>query len=457
VTGVYLTYSLRLAFCAPKSRIVSIDTIQLAHIGFIMARYCFIMLMILFVISSAVWAQDDADDCQPATGDPISIGAVFPSQSLFTQAANDPYQGVAAMVDAVNACGGVNGRPVALVYVPASSRAEARAAVTTLTGSVPLVIGSGSLAVSEVLLDASTDGAFLYWEVSEMLDSRHEWAFSPLLGSFPFGTKVAEFINSQVVGVLEGNVPRIALVYEDRPRSQSISRGINAALAVPPLIDHRYQHQLTNGYRLAVDMREDSINTVIVVAFDQDTDRLWYDMREANANVEAWIQVGGDTFRRNTCNRLGNTDALISIGLSGSVNNQYRLDTIGAVYGQYSTLYQQQFGRVRSETADLAASSTYLVLNFVLPNVEGDFTPESVRSAILSAEVDAPAGLMGEGLSIQADSGENGNGVAVVQQRQHDQFCTIFPSAVATCATSLQSFPTWRERVTDPQYATCGS
>jgi hypothetical protein len=421
-----------------------------------MTRYRLIIIMILFVFGSAVWAQADADDCQPATGAPISIGAVFPSESLFSQEANDPYRGMSAMIEAMNDCGGVDGRPIRLAFVPANNREQARAAVETLTGDVPLIIGSGSLAVSEVLLAASADGSFVYWEVSEMLDSRHEWSFSPLLGSHVLGTKVADFLNTQIAALLDEAAPQIALIHEDRPRVQSIAQGITEALNVPPMIEHSYENQLNDSYSLAVDMREYGINTVVVVAFDQDTDRLWYNMREADANVEAWIQVGGDNFRRDTCNRLGNTDGLISISLSGGGSSQYRLASIGAVYEQYTASYQEQFGRAPSENADLAASGMYLLLRYILPTVAGDFTPESVRSAILSAEVDAPAGLMGEGLSIQADSGENGYGVAVVQQRQHNQFCTIFPSAVATCADPLQSFPTWRERVTDAQYATCG-
>jgi len=67
-----------------------------------------------------------------------------------------------------------------------------------------------------------------------------------------------------------------------------------------------------------------------------------------------------------------------------------------------------------------------------------------------------PAGFMGEGLFIPLDIGANGYAVAVAQQRQDNQFCTISPSSIATCSQPLQSLPTWRERVTQAKYAACG-
>src|SRR5688500_16812640 len=101
-------------------------------------------------------------DCMPSSGTPLRLGAVFPPDTLFDTSTGDAYRGVEAMVAAWNQCGG--GRPVELVYIPAADREEALQAVEQLRGEVPLIIGSGSSAVSDILIESSTNGDFILWE-----------------------------------------------------------------------------------------------------------------------------------------------------------------------------------------------------------------------------------------------------------------------------------------------------
>ena len=88
-----------------------------------------LFLFALFCLTvSFAHAQDNPTACVPAAGGPLRIGAVFPAQTVLTASAMTPYRGVVAMVAAVNACGGVGGRPVELVNVSANNRDSARAA-----------------------------------------------------------------------------------------------------------------------------------------------------------------------------------------------------------------------------------------------------------------------------------------------------------------------------------------
>src|SRR5689334_13862169 len=117
-----------------------------------MTRKRLILLMLFYLTASLVHAQDNAGACVTASGEPLRIGAVFPSQTVLMASAVTPYEGVVAMVNAVNACGGVDGHPVELVSQSANNRDSSRAAVAKLSGDVPIIIGSGSPAVSETLL-----------------------------------------------------------------------------------------------------------------------------------------------------------------------------------------------------------------------------------------------------------------------------------------------------------------
>ncbi|MDL1884211.1 amino acid ABC transporter substrate-binding protein [Anaerolineae bacterium CFX8] len=409
------------------------------------------LLMLFLVLFRFAAAQDSPAECSPAADSPLRIGAVFPPESLFSVEAADPYRGAAAMIETLNACGGVNGRPVELVYRAAANHNQALAAVEALRDDVPLVIGSGSPVISDVLLEASRDGAFVYWEVTEPLDTPHEYAFSLRPSSAAFGRLAADFVNDFAAGLPEGEQLRAAVIYENRPRASAAAGELIVSLNADPLFTRRYNNTLTGTYDLAVQMRERGINTVILVGFEDDADGLWYDMREADANLRAWIHVGGEAYRRNTCDRLGNTDSLIAISAAGPASETYRYGALGVLYEQYLQVYRQRFEREPGERANQGASGVYLLLRYAAPVV--DFSADGFRAAILAAAAPAPAGLMGEEVLFAA--GANTEAAVIVTQRQNGRFCTIYPAALATCSDSLLPFPTWRERALIEERTTC--
>jgi hypothetical protein len=184
---------------------------------------------------------------------------------------------------------------------------------------------------------------------------------------------------------------------------------------------------------------------VIVAAFERHADRLWYQLREADANLAAWVQVGGDNYRHNMCSRIGNTDGIISVSAAGTVNDEYRLVTFPAFYDLYRSAYEEQFQRTPSERADLAASGMLILLRGILPYVDGNFTPNTILAAT-NTITGVGNGLMSESWNLDTDTWINRAAVAVVAQQQDGAFCTLAPDAVATCLQPLQILPTWRER-----------
>ncbi len=403
-----------------------------------------LVLIFVFLMVVRVDAQENA--CSPATGKPLLIGAVFPPETLLNREAAAPYRGMVAMVDAVNACGGVAGRPVEVVYIPASNVADAQSAVAVLQDQVSLIVGSGLTVISEVLADEAGADTFLYWEVSEALDNPHAYALSPHPNNFQLGMLAAAFVEAEIPALLADGEPlRVGLINEDRLRAEHIADGVSDGLDQPPSMREMYATRETNGYRLALRAREETMNVIVLAAFETGADRLWYDMREADANLAAWVQVGGDQFRENVCDRIGNTDSLISVSAIGAVNEHYRTETLGELYELYRANYEEQTGREPGERADLAASGMLILLRGVLPAVEGDYTSENIQQAAQAAS--DVRGLMGESWSPAADTYFNQAAVAIIQQRQNGEFCTISPEFAVTCALPLQSFPTWRDRV----------
>lgn len=411
-------------------------------------------LLIVLAITPITMAA--AADCTPAEGEPIRLGVIFPEGALFTSENTTDYQGVQAMGAAFNACGGVNGRPVEWVYEPAASRTQAANAATRLIeeAGVTLIVGSGLPAVDEGAREVAEAKGVVYWEVTEAVDPEGEWFFSPRPTSSQLGALTGQFVAESLPESLGKSDLRVALIYENRPHGQTLAEGIRDALPTPPALEYSYTDHLYEAYDLGIRLREEHIDVVILAAFERDGDRLWFGARYADANVGAWIHVGSEGYKRGLCERLGNIDGFIGIDSTGPISTTYRQEIAGEFYANYRRIYMRTHSVEPTERADLAASGVYLLLKHVLPVVEGDFTAENIRTALLSLDL-REVGLMGEGLIFE--DGLNAAPGIVVQQQQGGNFCSVWPSAIGTCAGGLTPFPTWVERAKMDELHTCGS
>lgn len=399
----------------------------------------FMLLMLIFVPVSM--AQDG--DCVPANGEPILLGAVFPQNIMLVQDTSSFYQGANAMREAINACGGVSGRPVEWIFETASSYDSAQEAFERLinTQSVPLIVGSGFDSVHDALVDAVDEAGIVLWEVSENLEAGSDWAFYALPQDRTIGRETANFILNNVELLL--NEPlQIALIHEDRPRAQHIAQGFRNSFEGGIVIDESYSNSLTNASSIAVDMREQGVNVVIVVAFHDDADRLWRAMRQADANVGAWLHVGGEDYQRSLCDRLGNTDNLLLVGTTSLINDAFPQVINATILSSYLQQYHNLYDTEPNYQANLSASGMYVLLTEILPQTDGDYSAEAIQQ-VLSATDMSRMGMVGDAAAV------------VIEQNHTGTFCTVAPSGLSTCSEPLQSFPTWRERALTTTQRSC--
>jgi ABC-type branched-subunit amino acid transport system substrate-binding protein len=397
--------------------------------------------------------SDAQEECVPADGEPIIIGAIFPEGNLLTRRDGDAYQGAEAMRQAVNACGGVNGRPVRFLYEPANDRDDAAEAAHRLVeAGVPLIVGSGSQAVSEGAREVTESAGMIYWEMTESLDNAGEWSFSSRPDYETLGAVSVWFTVRGLAEALqiEPESLRIALVYEERPRGREVEQGVLTILElrdIEPIFEHTYSDILWETHNLAERIRDERIDVLIFSGFDEDGEYLWYDLREADANIKAWIQVGSQGYGREWCERGGNMQGFISIDATGPVNDNYRREAMGEVYTLYRRVYLNEYGTEPSYRADLSAAGMYMLLHYILPAIDGDITPTQFASGVLSIPYsEGQIGMMGEGTWVDSVGEINGSLGEVVRQQQGSFFCSVWPEEIATCAAGVQPFPTWRER-----------
>lgn len=410
-----------------------------------------LILVMLLILAVTVQSQDD--DCQPTTeGDLLRIGAIFPQGTLLSLASGEHLAGAQAMLDAYSVCGG--GRPVEWLYEPANDREDAETAVQNLLAEgVTLIVGSGSLAVRESLERQSQDGDFVLWEVSETLTGTSDYAFTPRPTYRQLGEAAMAFAQGELQSTLGLGQLNLALIYEDRSRGEQIAAGIRNTFDSLPAMEIGYSDNLRNTYTIAESIRDDGINLVMLGAFDDDADWLWSAMRNADANVAAWMHIGSTSYRAGLCERYGSSEGMISVSASGPVNGDYREALDGALLREFREQYVRANSELPSERALVSASGMYLLLRYVVPTLENDMSPDDIRTAIMALNVPPFSGLMGEGYRVV--DGINAVPGVLIQQNQNGAFCTLWPVEVATCALPVELFLTWRERALREENAIC--
>jgi ABC-type branched-subunit amino acid transport system substrate-binding protein len=407
-----------------------------------------LLMLSLWLSASASLAQEE---CVAADGEALVIGAIFPTESLFAASAAEPYQGAEAMRLAINACGGVNGRPLEFALVSVSSRSGADDAVRDLAAAgIPLIVGSGTSAAAEGAWAAAVNAGVVYWEVTEPLDSRagglgSGWLYSPRPTNFQMGQHAAAFATDAF------GAARVALVTDQLAPSAAFAAGVRDLLeqrGLPlPAVEARHEDSIPDVDALARQIRGERVDVLLLSLLDGEALNLWYALRQADANLQAWMQLGAETYRRDLCSRGINLDGLIGVGAMGETPAGH-WESIGGATAVYADTYLNRFGRESSPAADLSASGV-LLLRAALTLVEGELTPSAIRAALQRVNVDG-VGLFGDGLRMN-DDGSNALAASLIRQQQGRTYCTLSPDAITTCAELPMSFPTWRERAFQEQ------
>lgn len=396
-----------------------------------MRRFYLLLCTLLLMLSNSVLAQ--SNDCTIDALPSITVGLVFPSDSFLMPNRVDFYRGAVGMLETMNQCSTGNTIEWIEAYAEDYEGAIDAAEMLATEHDVRLIIGGGSTAVSDGLANAARDLDIILWETTEGLTSGGHNAFSVTNSNFQRGLSVADFVRNTY-----GEEASIALIYNERERSTGIAQGIQSVLGDHILIKQVHAEYIPAA-QLALDIRRQEIDVVILVTFQTVADSLWRSMRDADANVEGWLNVGDPGYRFGLCNRIGESDGLITIHRFAMTNPD------NDIFDEFATYYQTEFGKFPTERAHLTASGVYMLLSYVLPQLDDNPSTDAIRDAIYNATADMGDGLMGEGLSVSAESGSNELASLVVQQNQSGTFCTASPSALATCST-VEEFSSWRDR-----------
>jgi len=167
-----------------------------------------------------------------APGQPIVIGAVYPTGGSQGPGGVEEFRGVQLAADYVNARAGVGGRPIRLTLVPADSWDAAPWAVERLAGQgVSVVVGSYGSTISRPAAVTATRLGLVFWETGavgeigmEAVSGNRVFRVSPTGGAL--GRAAVAFVRDQLTPRLRtARQLRYSVAYVDDVYGRAVGLG----------------------------------------------------------------------------------------------------------------------------------------------------------------------------------------------------------------------------------------
>lgn len=393
------------------------------------------LLIIIIILLGSMGMQVLSQECVPATGDPITLGAVFPQDFLLLDDNNTAFNAVLAMTTVFNQCNG-GSRPIEWQLEVATNYDDAVDAIAQFgDDNIPLVIGSGMDSVSEGLNDSVAGQGIVFWDVTQPpRQNPSDWTFALRPDDTALGTLTADYIRAEIAPTLLDDPLRVALVTEDIPRALVMAEAVREQLEPFIVVD-----EPINSGNLAVNIRETDANVLLVISIRDDATDLWFAMRQADANVDAWMFLGQDNLmitRRYVDDR--DTTGVMVIG-----SQHFAVESIEQVIpAERYVAFRDAYHDIADQTPDIqalsAAVGTYYLLASVFSDTSEALTGDEIRQAL-------------ENTSDTAIFNMTDISPLVVRQNQVTGYCLLAPAPLMTCSEPMQPFPTWRQRAINNQ------
>lgn len=213
-------------------------------------------------------------------GQPIIIGAVYPTGGSQASGGTEEYRGVKLAADYVNARGGVDGRPIRLELSPADSWDAAPGAVERLADrGITVIVGSYGSTISRPAADAATRLGRIFWETGAVgllgmgaAPGTRVFRVPPTGGTL--GREAVAFVRDLLVPRIHPAHPlRYAVAYVDDVYGRAVGQGALDAIRESHLAlaaDLPYQIAHANFDALAERIARAHTDILVVGAYLED-------------------------------------------------------------------------------------------------------------------------------------------------------------------------------------------
>ena len=386
----------------------------------------------------------------------IKVGALFPLTGTQAPLAKQEYAGVQIARDLVNADGGVDGVPIALITKDLTSEADATSRVQDLKAQgVQSILGAYSSSLSMPVSAAAQSRGLLYWEAGAVADQ--------LTGrGYPLVFRI---------GATGGNLGTMASHFAATVLAPRLNK---SAWSLRMAIVHNLDgYPSSVATAVAQQAGRDGIQVVATVVYDAhapDWTSVLKQVRAAQPNIlvlASYIADGVD-FRRAMLKDGLHVDAFIGSTMAQCVpdfgamlgadaigvfaadrpphgfNPEALNDTGLAIYTRFASAYRREFGSDPTEESLAGFSAAWTLFHYVMPRSH-DLGASGLAAAARS--LDLPAGTLANGAGVQFATtaeamGQNTRAASVIWQWQGVRHSvTVYPPVFATGSPGFIPLP----------------
>ena len=392
----------------------------------------------------------------PAAASTVRVGAVFPLTGPQAPLAKQEYAGVQIARDFVNADGGVDGVPIALVTKDLTAESDATARVDELKAQgVQSVLGAYSSSLSmPVSADAQSRG-LLYWEAGAVADQLTGRGYPLVFRVGATGSNLGVMSSHFAAQVLapQLNRPawslRMAIVHntDAYPTAVATAAAQQAALeGIQVVANLEYDAHVPDWPSVLDPVRTAQPDILVLASYIADGVDFRHAMLKSGLHVGALI---GSTMA--PC--VPDFGALLgadAIGVFASDRpppgfNPGALNDIGRpIYARFAAAYRREFGAAPTEEALSGFGAAWALFHYVMPRAH-DLSAAGMAAAARS--LDLPAGTLANGAGIKFATsddllGQNMRAASVIWQWQGVRHSvTVYPPVFATGVAGFIPLP----------------
>jgi branched-chain amino acid transport system substrate-binding protein len=398
----------------------------------------------------------------------VNIGVVEPLTGSMAPLGNDEFNAFKMAVQMINEKGGVDGKyPITYVSAdsqsdPAIGASEAERIVTS-ANPVPVLFGSYSSAIAASISEVAERNKVVLWEMSGSADNLlikgYKWTFRDESQASAWGNESVEFImnnDAQVKAKLGKSAKdlKVAIVHEDGPYGTAVAAGNEAAAKKDGLnivLNEAYSAKSVDLSSTIMKLKASQPDVLLLTSYVNDAILFDRQAKELGFKVPILITHSGGHSEQAFVDGVGaDADFIMTVdpvpcnpNLSGfSAKNV-------ALYKEFDKRWTAKYGTHPYHHVEARwFAQTMLFFNNIAPAAiakSGAFTADSVREALLAANIDAKDSLMGTATQFsspekpftdpwlgQKHVGQNIKATSFINQYFDGQMYCVWPKAFAS-------------------------
>jgi branched-chain amino acid transport system substrate-binding protein len=386
----------------------------------------------------------------------VKVGAVFPLSGTQAPLAKQEYAGVQIARDLVNADGGVDGVPIALITRDLTSASDATARVQDLKAQgIQSIVGAYSSSLSMPVSAAAQAAGLLYWEagaVADQLTGRgYPLVFRVGAAGSNLGTMTSHFAATVLAPRL--NRPprglRMAIVHNLDGYPSSVAAAVKQQAdreGIQVVANVVYDTHAPDWTSVLDQVRTAQPNILVLASYIADGVDFRRAMLKSGLHVDAFI---GSTMAQCVPD-FGAMLGADAVGVFASDRppdgfNPSALNQTGrAVYDRFAAAYRREFGSDPTEEALAGFGAAWALFHYVMPR---SHELNAAAMAAAARSLDLPNGTLANGAGVKFATaaeamGQNTRAASVIWQWQgirHE--VTVYPPVFATGSPGFIPLP----------------